>query len=101
MRAPGSPGNLRGPVVSAEMNHRRRGEPVDQRPPICRRRASGPSTAKHRMLWRYCVVTRKRRGMDGGESERLHSTDEAGELGREDPVEGRRASDRGTVGGTD
>ena len=38
----------------------------------------------------------------GGEtSEPLSSTDEAGELTREDPVEGRRRSVNGTSGGTD
>lgn len=101
MHTLGPPGNLGGPAVSVETNHRRCGEPVDQRPQIHRRRAPGSSTAKHRMLWRYRAATKKWRETDGGESERLHSTGEVGELGREDPMEGRRASDRGTVGGKD
>ena len=36
-----------------------------------------------------------------GESERLHSTGEAGEPAPGDPVEGRRAPDYGPVGGKD
>lgn len=40
-------------------------------------------------------------GTDTGESECLSSTEEAGELTREDPVEGRKASGHGIAGGKD
>lgn len=40
-------------------------------------------------------------GTDTGESECLSSTEEAGELTREDPVEGRQASGHGIAGGKD
>lgn len=40
-------------------------------------------------------------GTGTGESECLSSTEEAGELTREDPVEGRKASGHGIAGGKD
>ena len=46
-------------------------------------------------------VNSKADGTGTGESECLSSTEEAGELTREDPVEGREASDHGIAGGKD
>lgn len=46
-------------------------------------------------------VNAKSVGTDTGESECLSRTEEAGELTREDPVEGREASGHGIAGGKD
>ena len=93
MWTPGLPGNLGDLVVSVRDEEPVRGEPVDQNPG-----SSGGVRSAVGGEDRALVDGIVRRGrpepgeMDGEESERLHSTGEAGELTREDPVEGRRAS---------
>lgn len=94
--------NLGAPVVSTQGNAR----------PETGLSTPGPSfpyaatteetnQAAYRAWYRRAKET-KRREMNGGESERLDSTGEAGEfvLG-EDPVEGSEASYQGTVVGKD
>lgn len=98
----GLPGNLGGLVVSVRDEEPVRGEPVDQNPGTSGgvRSAAG---GEDRALWMVSGGEGRPEPTetDGEASERLQSTDEAGELTREDPVEGRRASDHGAVGGKD
>src|SRR5437870_2038382 len=99
MFAQGLPWNLGDPAVSTSASRRQRIEAPakfrrgagQQQLPAASRRAEVRGTAR--------ANERERGGRGGGKSERLDSTDEAGEPIPRDPVEGSEASDYGTAGG--
>ena len=65
------------------------------------RNLGGPRVSARVRAVPPCEVNAKSVGTDTGESECLSGTEEAGELTREDPVEGREASGHGIAGGKD